>query len=424
MSLHSRGPRIALVVLQLAACAGAGAETLDQAWQQALERDHGLKAQQAQTGAAAEAVDAARALALPKVEVGVARLHGSEGVAVSLPGVVIPVAERNLTAWSVQAQMPLYTGGRIAHAVQAAQHGLQSAQAQEQARRQALKFEVAEAFINVLRAERLLAVAIKHQEATAAFVGDAQRLLAPGLVVKAHVLSAQVAHADADQATLQARTALNLARAGYNRLLGRSLTDDVRLDTLASPADAGDLVALTDRAMAGRAELRGLDEAAAAVLRQAAVARGERLPQVALVGGRGGVSQTVLSPSARNFVGVTVNWTLFDPGMRPRHSELQARADALHEQREQLAGLIALQVRQAWLHCEESRQRQDVARAASASAEENLRVVRDRHLQGLATQTEVLAAESQRTRAEGNQANVEFNRVSSALALRLAVGEL
>jgi len=201
MSLHSHGLRIALVVLQLAACAGAGAETLDQAWQQALERDHGLKAQQAQTSAAAEAVEAARALALPKVELGAARLHGSEGVAVSLPGVVVPVAERNLTAWSVQAQMPLYTGGRIAHGVQAAQHGLESAQAQEQARRQALKFEVAEAYVNVLRAERLLAVAIKHQEATAAFVVDAQRMLEQGMVVKAHVLSAQVAHADADQAT-------------------------------------------------------------------------------------------------------------------------------------------------------------------------------------------------------------------------------
>jgi outer membrane protein TolC len=83
-----------------------------------------------------------------------------------------------------------------------------------------------------------------------------------------------------------------------------------------------------------------------------------------------------------------------------------------------------LEVRQAWLRCEKSRRRHDVAGTARDSAEESLRVARDRHLPGLATQTEVLAAESQRTQAEGNLANAQFERASSALALRLAIGEL
>jgi outer membrane protein TolC len=231
-------------------------------------------------------------------------------------------------------------------------------------------------------------------------------------------------HDAAQEPVNQARTALDLARAGYNRLLCRHLADEVRLDTPAPPAAAADLDTMTDCAMAARAELRGLDEAAAGVMRQADAARDERLPQVALVGGRGGVNHTVLQASARNFVGVTMNWTLCDPGLQPRHAELQAKAQALREQREQLAGLIALQVRQAWLRCEKSRQRHDVAGTARESAEESLRVARDRHLPGLATQTEVLAAESQRTQAEGNLANAEFDRVSSALALRLDIGEL
>lgn len=413
-----------LGLLMLHGHAMTAPETLEEAWLQALARDHGLKAQQSQTGAAMNAVQAAQSLSWPKLAVGAARISGSEGAAVSLPGMVVPFTERSVTTWSVLATLPLYTGGRISNGVQAAQHGLLSSQAQEDVRRQALKFEVAAAFVNVLRAQRLLEVALKHQDVTEALVGDAQNLLAQGMVVKAHLLSAQVAHAGATQAVLQARMVLDLARADYNRLLDRDLDHEVQLAALAIPEVPAELGALTATAQTARAELRGLDEAAAGLMRQADVVQGEHMPQVALVGGRMGASHTILSRPAGHFVGVTVNWTLFDRGVVSRRAELHARADALREQRAQTMGLIALQVRQAWLRSEESRQRHGVALAAHGSAEESLRVARDRHVQGLATQTEVLAAESQRTQAEANLANAEFDRVMATQALHLALGTL
>jgi type I restriction-modification system DNA methylase subunit len=69
-------------------------------------------------------------------------------------------------------------------------------------------------------------------------------------------------------------------------------------------------------------------------------------------------------------------------------------------------------------------ERVDVAQSAIAQAEENVRVVRDRYVNGLAPYTEVLDAETLRVTSENNQANAVYDVVIAGLRLKYAVGEL
>ena len=85
---------------------------------------------------------------------------------------------------------------------------------------------------------------------------------------------------------------------------------------------------------------------------------------------------------------------------------------------------IALEVRQKWLEVQTARDRLDFARKATAQADENLRVVRDRYLQGLATNTEVLDGETLRAQAYMNLYNSYYESILAGLRVRRAVGNL
>jgi outer membrane protein TolC len=118
-------------------------------------------------------------------------------------------------------------------------------------------------------------------------------------------------------------------------------------------------------------------------------------------------------------------WNLFDGGVAGhRASAVERQAAALSQQRDELASIIALQVRQTWLDVQETRKRLAVTQSAIAQAEENLLVARDRYANGLATHTEVLDAETLRTGSESNHANALFDAALAGLRLKRATGEL
>jgi outer membrane protein TolC len=102
----------------------------------------------------------------------------------------------------------------------------------------------------------------------------------------------------------------------------------------------------------------------------------------------------------------------------------QLQAAALSEQRNDLASVIGLQVRQSWLDVQTTRKRIDVTQSAIAQAEENVRVVRDRYVNGLAPYTEVLDAETLRVNSETNNANAVYDAVFAGLRLKHAIGAL
>ena len=98
-----------------------------------------------------------------------------------------------------------------------------------------------------------------------------------------------------------------------------------------------------------------------------------------------------------------LNWTLFDGGKSRRHAlALEQRAAADICRRDDLAAGIKLQVRSAWLTCQENQRRIPLTRAAIAQAEENLRVARSRYIQQRGTNSEVLDAETARVQSYDN----------------------
>ncbi len=321
--------------------------------------------------------------------------------------------------------VPLFTSGRIRHAIEAGEASWSAARSRKQSVLQDLKLETATAYVSVLRASRSLEVANSHVSSLESHVRDVEHRYEQGMVPRKDVLAAQVSLADARQERIRVRNGLEIAKVAYNRLLVRPLDQEVTLaepslDTVADPP-----AVLTRRASDRRSEVAALRARIESLRAQAASVRASTLPQIALSGGYDFQENKYQVHEREWFSNVAVRWQLFDAGVaRYNASSLEQRARELQEQLEDLLGTIRVAVRQAWLDVRETRSRLEVTEKALAAADENLRVNRDRYRNGLSTNTEVLDAETLRTRSRYNHTNALYDAILAVLRLKRAVGVL
>jgi outer membrane protein TolC len=260
-----------------------------------------------------------------------------------------------------------------------------------------------------------------------ALTRDTTSMFERELVPKNELLAVQVALADARQNELRAANAAEVAAAAYNRRLGAPLDRPVELsETLAVPVDlAQDLPALVEQAQSRRAELDAFDAQAEAYGQLARTERSRVLPQIALSGGYQYLENQFLDDETVGMAGIGVQWALFDGGQsRKRAAALDRNRRATEQQRAEASSHIELQVRQAYLGIQESRQRVAVTAQAAEQADENLRIARERYTAGLGTQTQLLQAETLRVQALRNRDDATLDAGLAQLRLARAVGAL
>ena len=423
-TLRMKRPLWAALLATLLA-GNAPAETLQQAWDVALVADRNLKAARENTAAAANMLEASKAMRMPNVALEAGHTALDNQPVLKFGPSLIPMADKESNGYKAVATLPIYTGGRIERGIDAANAALDAAKLGEVGDVQNLKLRVAEAYVNVLRAERGLGVAESHVISLEAHARDVANLHDQGMVARSAQLSARVALLDAKQKALQVGNQLDLARAAYNRLLGRNLDQPVTVEEFSGETKVTPLSVLTEQAQTQRSELVAMGRQIEALRHQAAAVRGEGAPQVALAGGYGYQENQYQLHEGQWAVGIGVKWNVFDGGViRQRGSAVERQAAALAEQREEVNSLIGLQVRQAWLDVQETRKRITVTESAITQAEENLRVARDRYVNGLAPHTEVLDAETMRVNCETNHANAVFDVLMATLRLKRATGDL
>ncbi len=407
------------------------AETLEDAWRFALANDQRLEASQWNLSAAQSTWSAARAERFPSLSLGSDYyvLSDQPKVSVEMPllssPVSFPILDRESAGFHAVVTQPIYTFGRISNGIAAAQEGVRANEAEVQRTRLDIKMNVAEIYVVVLRAVRLVDVVEAKVVSLDGHNRDVTNMFDKGLVSRNDLLAGQVAWADSKQQALQARNGLRVAQAAYNRALGRSLIEPVSLAELQEEEVVGEVDDLTQAALQLRPELVALSAQARALQDQAASERAKNTPQVSLAGGYAYQENKQITPNGLAGVLLGVEWKAFDSGrVSNRAASLCEKAEAMIRLRRDAETMIALEVRQKWLDLQTARERLVVTRQATAQADENLRVVRERYLQQVGTNTEVLDAETLRVQAYTNFYNSTYESVLARLRLRRAVGSL
>ena len=426
--------RVAVAIATVVVAVGpARGETLTDAWALALQQDHSLAAARNQAEAAGFEAQAARAQRWPTLAVGgsYTQLDDSPAFDFSFTGLPLTPPELfeddDFLMGSATLTVPLFTSGRISSSIAAAEARKRGVGAQVTAATADVKLAVADSYVEVLRARKAHGVASSSVQTLEALTRDTTSMFERELVPKNELLAVQVALADARQNELRAANAAEVAAAAYNRRLGAPLDRPVELsEALPVPIELSqDLPALVEQAKSRRAELDAFDAQAEAYSQLARTERSRVLPQVALSGGYQYLENQFLDDETVGMAGIGVQWALFDGGQsRKRAAALDRNRRATEQQRADAASQIELQVRQAYLGIQESRQRVIVTAQAAEQADENLRIARERYTAGLGTQTQLLQAETLRVQALRNRDDATLDAGLAELRLARAVGAL
>ncbi|RIK72722.1 MAG: hypothetical protein DCC67_18875 [Planctomycetota bacterium] len=416
----------------LPAGAALGVDTLPAAWAEALAHNPEIAAAELDTAATCDELAAAQAGRHPT-----AALSGGYAVRSEqrsfifenplAPGQTFtsPYMQREGASAAASVRLPLYAGGGTRRSIEGAEARVSAARHRASAARMDLMLAVAEAYVAVLRAQRGVEVAEQELACLEAHQREASHRVAQHLAQRGDHLAAQVAVAEAVQSRLRRLHELQVARGAYNRWLGRPLTAAVELAELTIATLPGDAEELQQFALENRAELAELESAAEARRQDAQRLLASVRPQVSLVGRHDFEENRFQTPQGVSAAGVVVDWSVYDGGRSRRAAAAEEhRAMSIAKLAEDLRSRIALEVVTQKYAELEAVARREVALQAMGNADENLRVAHLRFVQGLAVGSEVLDAQSQRTKAANDYYCAQYDAQLAGIRLRHAVGVL
>lgn len=288
----------------------------------------------------------------------------------------------------------LYDGGRRGFGVESAAQTRAALSASWSATRNGLIHEVTRAYYGVLQAQATATI----QEDAVLSLAESRRVAAErleaGAAVRADLLNMDVQLADAQDGLIRASNGVLLAVAGLNRLLGGTRVGDpgkLRDDAAEVEAPLVDAEATVE----ARPELAAAEAMVAARRGQWRRSQRAYVPSISAFGSLDWDDDLSSTFEESYFAGVMAEVDLFT-GFRRGGASAQGLAElrAAEAEADDLERQLRYELQSALLQRAEAWGRLDVAGQAMASAEEALRLTRERYAGGAADVVELITAES------------------------------
>jgi outer membrane protein TolC len=450
-------PLLTVLVLLLSAAELAFAQkaplrlTLDEAIARGIDASHRIEEFGARQDAARAIEDQREAALRPQIAAIASYTRTNHVEEFSVPNatggvrVIYPDVPDNVRS-RIDLQWPIYSGGRLQALTRAASAEAEAAGHDREAARADLKLEITRAFWAVLTAQASVDVVRQALERTGAHLTDVRNQLAVGLVPPSDVLTIEAQHANQRMLSIEAENIVETTSADFRRLVGldpdvpvelaadlkASTTDAVRRPGLArqDPAlVAKPLTALISDARDSRPERKSLLFRITAAEERVAATSAGSLPALTAIGG-----YDMARPNPRIFpiqekwkpswdIGVNVRWSLFDGGrVRAETAEAAANRRATEARLRDFDSVIEVEVRQRIADWKSTIASIEAAEAGVRAATEARRVIAERFAAGVATNTDVLNAQSALLRAELDLTRARANTELAGARLNRALG--
>ncbi len=329
----------------------------------------------------------------------------------------------NLRA-SLGAKMRLLDGGQRSLAKQMAELGTDAAKAGEEAIRNELIYQITRGYYGVLQAQAFVKVQDETVQSLEENLRVANERVKAGSAVQTDVLNLEVKLAQAREDLIRAQNAQQLAVAALNTAIGQdlvreSLPEGERKE-LAPPAAPRD-----NRGIDRRPELQAARLNTKIQEKAWSKSKRDYFPTISAFGSSDWDSDVSSDFHQSYFAGAVAEWDLFTGFRRGAGTEgAQARLEAARAQEQKAANNLRLDLTQAQLQVKESWERLDVARRSVQSAEEALRITRERYQQGAADITELLTAQVGLTATRTRNVAAHYDYLTAQSNLERAQGLL
>ncbi len=345
-----------------------------------------------------------------------------------------PAYDNESWTYQVTAAQVLYAGGGVRAGTDAAREQVEAARLAYQAQLNDTLLSLHRSFAAVLLDRELIGV---HEEAIAvleAELANARARREAGSGSDFDVIRAEVAVANARPNLIQARNTYRTAQDQLRQVLGAPATPggtptELGVEgTLLAQIDPPLLGVALDAATSHRPELLRQKHLVNAADRGITVARAGYRPTVSAYVGYEWTSS--LASARYNdrldgwTAGVKSDWAIFDGrATAGKVRQARSRAEQTRLATEELALAVDVEVRQAHSTLTEAIELLAASDKTVGQAEESLRLARARQQAGIATQLDLLSAQSALTEARSTRSQARFGHVVAIASLRRALGE-
>jgi outer membrane protein len=255
--------------------------------------------------------------------------------------------------------------------------------------------EVTRGYYQVLQAQAFVTVQEQSRKSLEESLRVARERFDAGSAVKTDVLNLEVQSAQSREDLIRARNGVKLAIAALNTAIGK---DIVTQEGIKAPARLvpGEISAVTSDSdvVKTRAEFQMADLIARIRELTYKRSRRERGPVVNAYGSVDWDGEDLSEQEQSYLAGIALEWEWFS-GFQDQAAVAQANHEwrAAQKEREHVRNQLLLDLRIAIIKAQEARERLGVMRKSVSSAEESLRITRERYKEGSADITVLLMSE-------------------------------
>jgi outer membrane protein len=412
---------VAVIAIAAGLAAPAFADTLQQAIALAYQTNPTLLAQRANQRALDESIVQARAGLRPSIDVSANANYSRTW------DDAIGDSESDSGGASVGLSQNLYTGGRLAHGITAAQATILAGRENLRDIEQSVLTSVIQAYADVIRDTEILRVRQENLTVLRRQLDESNARFEVGEITRTDVAQseARLAQSEADLASAQAQ--LSVSRAAYAAVVGQTPTDLAPMPDL--PGVPTDFDAALDVALLDNPGVRAAAYTLEAAEANVAAAKSEYLPSVRATASYGGstndLSSFDLADRTSFQAGATLSVPLFTGGLNAsRVAQALERANAAQINVEGERRATLQSVSSAFAQVLSARSTlaagEEAVRAASVAAEG----VRQEAQVGLRTTLDVLNQELELRSAQVTLASARRNEYVAQANLLAAMGKL
>ncbi|HAS3624656.1 TolC family protein [Vibrio cholerae] len=410
--------------------------SFQEAWDLLQQQNNSLAAQRANVERYAHLKDATQNLNLPSVSVGANFTRLDQDVTLSgkqifdstgqaLPALAQLVAgigsiqstitERDIFTSSIRAIWPIFTGGRITAAQDAAAGKEDEAQSQLAMEIQARYEDLAKYYFSVVLAKEVLATRIAVEEGLTQHRDNALKLEQQGQIAHVERLQADASLDKAKVERKKAQKTLDIAQSALTQILGATETVEpsgmLFINTSLPPMHA--FIEQTLNTYPGLSLLDAKEKQASSLIK---AEQGKYYPEVYLYGDYSLHEDDSLASQMKPdwLVGVGVNITLIENS--GRSEQVKAANSAVNQVRylkAQAKQDLSVLVEKTYLEAEQALEEVTGLNSSLNLAQENLRLRQKAFSQGLSTSVDVVDAELYLASIRTQQSLASFNYLIS-----------
>ena len=426
--------------------------TINQAIETGIQNSKALRTSQFKVDAADARASEMNTLRLPSLKVNgsYTRLSAVDPTIIPFPasGIVDDPATGHVTliptlyqfganlvnSYGVKAtlQQPLFTGGKISGASNAADYLSDATKEDFKKDKADILYNIKAAYWNLYRANEFKRFVDENVNQIKSHAKDAENLMKQGMLTSNDLMKVQVQLSDALVRQIDATNGVKMAMYALNNTLGLPLETVIELtstiqigDRAWDPADQ-----LVEQALTKRPDVLGMNARVEAGASGLTSARGGWWPQIYLVG-----NYNYMRPNPRIFptvdefdktwdVTLSVSfdiWNWWQTGYQA--NQAQAQLAQAQEGLSMIKDGVMLEVTQSYLGVNQAKERKMVSEDGVKQAEENYRVMDDKYKLGMTQNSELLDAEVMLLQAKLNLTQSLVDYELSMARLSKAIGE-